>query len=55
MYQLIYIFVKMVVGGDDNDTHHQTTFETAWRLTLKCAKVAYFRIYDLRSTYATRL
>ena len=26
-----------------------------WRLTLKRAKVPYFRIYDLRSTYATRL
>ncbi len=28
---------------------------TVWRLTLKRAKVPYFRIYDLRSTYATRL
>jgi integrase len=26
-----------------------------WRLTLKRAGVPYFRIYDLRSTYATRL
>ena len=26
-----------------------------WRLTLRRAKVPYFRIYDLRSTYATRL
>jgi integrase len=26
-----------------------------WRSTLRKAKVAYFRIYDLRSTYATRL
>ena len=41
--------------SDDNDTGHQTTFKTAWRLTLKRAKVPYFRIYDLRSTYATRL
>ena len=34
---------------------HQTTFKTVWRLTLRRAKVPYFRIYDLRSTYATRL
>lgn len=38
-----------------NATGHQTTFKTVWRLTLRRAKVAYFRIYDLRSTYATRL
>lgn len=41
--------------SDDNNTGHQTTFKTAWRLTLRRAKVPYFRIYDLRSTYATRL
>ena len=29
--------------------------KTAWRATLRRAKVPYFRIYDLRSTYATRL
>ena len=29
--------------------------KTAWRKTLKRAGVPYFRIYDLRSTYATRL
>jgi integrase len=34
---------------------HQTTFKTVWRKTLRRAKVPYFRIYDLRSTYATRL
>ena len=34
---------------------HQTTFKTVWRKTLQRAKVPYFRIYDLRSTYATRL
>jgi len=39
----------------DNATGHQTTFKTVWRLTLRRAKVPYFRIYDLRSTYATRL
>ena len=36
-------------------TGHLTTFKTAWRATLRRAKVPYFRIYDLRSTYATRL
>jgi len=41
--------------SDDNATGHQTTFKTAWRLTLQRAKVRYFRIYDLRSTYVTRL
>jgi len=39
----------------DNAVGHQTTFKTVWRLTLRRAKVPYFRIYDLRSTYATRL
>jgi integrase len=41
--------------SDENDTGHQTTFKTACRLTLRRAKVPYFHIYDLRSTYATRL
>jgi integrase len=34
---------------------HQTTVKTVWRKTLRRAKITYFRIYDLRSTYATRL
>jgi integrase len=34
---------------------HQTTLKTVWRKTLRRAKIPYFRIYDLRSTYATRL
>jgi integrase len=29
--------------------------KTVWTKTLRRAKVPYFRIYDLRSTYATRL
>ena len=36
-------------------TGYQYSLRTAWRPTLKRAKVPYFRIYDLRSTYATRL
>jgi integrase len=53
---------QMQLAGDssylfpsENAVGHQTTFKTAWRLTLRRAKVPYFRIYDLRSTYATRL
>jgi integrase len=41
--------------SDDNKTGHQTEFKRAWRTTLKRAGVVYFRLYDLRSTYATRL
>jgi len=54
---------QMVISGDSpflfpsdhNRSGHQTTFKTVWRKTLRRAKVPYFRIYDLRSTYATRL
>ncbi len=41
--------------SDENARGHQKTFKTAWHATLRRAKVPYFRIYDLRSTYATRL
>ncbi|HTT17765.1 MAG TPA: site-specific integrase [Candidatus Sulfotelmatobacter sp.] len=41
--------------SDQNPTGHLKKLKTVWRKTLKRAKVAYFRIYDLRSTYATRL
>jgi integrase len=41
--------------SDENPSGHQKNLRTAWRLTLRRAKVPYFRIYDLRSTYATRL
>ena len=34
---------------------HQKPLKTVWHATLRRAKVPYFRIYDLRSTYATRL
>jgi len=34
---------------------YQKTFKTVWRAALRRAGVDYFRIYDLRSTYATRL
>ena len=41
--------------SDLNSEGHQRSLRTVWRLTLKRARVSYFRIYDLRSTYATRL
>jgi integrase len=41
--------------SDLGPSGHQTTFKTAWAATLRRARVAHFRIYDLRSTYATRL
>jgi integrase len=41
--------------SDGNASGHQSTFKTVWHATLVRAGVPYFRIYDLRSTYATRL
>jgi integrase len=41
--------------SDQNPLGHQTTFKKAWSATLRRANVPYFRMYDLRSTYATRL
>lgn len=41
--------------SDENPDGHQKTLKTVWHATLRRAGVRYFRIYDLRSTYATRL
>jgi integrase len=41
--------------SEENQDGYQKTFKTVWHTTLRRAKVRYFRIYDLRSTYATRL
>lgn len=41
--------------SDRYQAQHQTTLKTVWRKTLRRAEVPYFRIYDLRLTYATRL
>ena len=38
-----------------NPRGYQASFKKIWRTTLERAGVPYFRIYDLRSTYATRL
>ncbi len=44
-----------VFPSDGNSGGYQKTFKTVWHATLRRAGVPYFRIYDLRSTYATRL
>ena len=36
-------------------TEHQADFKKTWQRTLIRAGVSHFRLYDLRSTYATRL
>ena len=41
--------------SDQNASGYQSTFKAVWHATLRRAGVPYFRIYDLRSTYATRL
>lgn len=41
--------------SDRKPDAHQRSFKKVWLLTLRRAEVPYFRIYDLRSTYATRL
>ena len=41
--------------SDETPTKHLKSVKTAWRNTLRRAGIPYFRIYDLRSTYATRL
>jgi len=41
--------------SDKKSVRSQKNLKTAWQKTLKRAGVPYFRIYDLRSTYATRL
>ena len=37
------------------EKHNQASFKKVWATTLRKAGIPYFRIYDLRSTYATRL
>jgi len=41
--------------NDRNPSGHIGDLRTTWEKSLRRAKVPYFRIYDLRSTYATRL
>jgi hypothetical protein len=62
----IHILCKeRALGGDKGYIHYhwlgeislsvRYLFANGWRTTLRRAGVPYFRIYDLRSTYATRL
>jgi integrase len=46
---------QFLFPSDLNSTGHQVALRTVCQKTLRRAKVPYFRIYDLRSTYATRL
>jgi integrase len=39
----------------ENPTGYQTDFKKTWERTLRRAGIRYFRLYDLRSTHATRL
>lgn len=47
--------VPYLFPSEKNPSGHLRSLRTTWRRTLKRAGVPYFRIYDLRSTYATRL
>jgi integrase len=40
---------------DRNPLGYQQSFKKVWSTTLRKAGIPYFRLYDLRSTYATRL
>ena len=44
-----------VFPNPDNTYGYQASFKKVWATTLRKAGIPYFRIYDLRSTYATRL
>ncbi|MGB7728504.1 MAG: tyrosine-type recombinase/integrase [Candidatus Acidiferrum sp.] len=46
---------EFLFPSDLNHQGHLTSLRTAWRKALKRAGISYFRFYDLRSTYATRL
>ena len=46
---------EFLFPSGETATRHLKSLKTAWRNTLKRAGIPYFRIYDLRSTYATRL
>lgn len=45
----------LLFPSDKNKSGHQVALKTVWTKTLRRAKVPNVRIYDLRSTYATRL
>src|SRR5215469_14181679 len=41
--------------NDEGPLGYQASFKKVWETTLRKAGIAHFRLYDLRSTYATRL
>ena len=41
--------------SDSNPARYQQSFKKTWSSTLRKDGISYFRLYDLRSTYATRL
>ncbi len=45
----------MAFPCDRNPLGYRQTFKDVWKTTLQRAGVQYFRLYDLRSTYATQL
>ena len=46
---------EFLFPSDKNPKGHLRSLRTAWRKTLTRAGIPHFRLYDLRSTYATRL
>src|SRR5271167_1340312 len=46
---------EFLFPSDLNQEGHLRSLRTAWREALRRACIPYFRLYDLRSTYATRL
>src|SRR5580704_4239001 len=46
---------EFLFPSDLNESGHLRSLRTAWRKALQRAGIPYFRLYDLRSTYATRL
>ena len=46
---------EFLFPSDLNPKGHLRSLRTAWREALRRACIPYFRLYDLRSTYATRL
>jgi len=46
---------RFLFPSDRNSQGHHKNVRRTWQRTLARAKIPYFRIYDLRSTYATRL